>query len=214
MFCTKCGAQNANSAQFCIKCGEKIGTGTAVPAKPAVSGPVGLRKDNRKLITMIAAAVAVILLFSLVFGGRGYKKTVSNFMDAFIDLNAKGMVNMLPDKVLQKALEEEGYSKNDLKFLIAELQDELDSSMSYVDMFGDYKLDYKILGAQDVSKERLSYIKENYSEIGVKVSAAKTVEVEMTIDVMGRSQTETVDIVVIKIGRSWYIDAESMDDIL
>ena len=95
-----------------------------------------------------------------------------------------------------------------------ELQEELDDSMSYMEMFGDFKMDYKILGATDMDKEDLRDLKEMYSEIGVKVSAAKEVEVEMTVDVMGMSQTETLEIVVIKIGRSWYIDIDSMGSLL
>lgn len=214
MTCTKCGAQNAPGARFCGTCGEKLGPEAKTSSKPGVADVQGFLKNNRKLVGVIAAALAVVLLFSLVFGGRGYKKTVKNFMDSVMDMDAKGMVEMLPDEVLEVALEEEGYTKKDLKRLISELQEELDYSMSYVDMFGDYKMDYKILSAEDVSKEDLSYLKEMYSEIDVKVSGAKEVEVELTIEVMGMSQSETLELVVIKIGRSWYIDAESIGSIL
>ena len=214
MFCSKCGAKNPANANFCIKCGEKMVAAPTVPATITAVGPVKLRNDHRKLIVPIAAALAVILLFSLLFGGRGYKKTANEFMDAFVNSDAKGIVELLPNKLIQKLLEEEGYGKNDKKLLIAELQDELDSTMGYMAMFGEYKLDYKIQGAQDVSKEYLSYIKENYKELGMKVTAAKTVEVTMTIDVLGMSQTENVSLTVIKIGGSWYIDIESMGNIL
>lgn len=214
MFCTKCGAQNDNGAKFCIKCGEKLETTAVTVTKSGPTALANLTQDKRKLITVIAGALAVILLFSLVFGGRGWKKTASKFMEAFTDLDAKGMVEMMPDELLEKALEEEGYSKSDLKFLIAELQDELDASMSIIGMYGDIEMDYKILGAQDVSREDLADLKEMYSELGIKVSGAKEVEVEMTVEVMGMSQTETLEIVVIKIGRSWYIEVDSMGSLL
>lgn len=214
MFCTKCGAQNDNGAKFCIKCGEKLESTAVTVSKSGPPALASLGQDKRKLVTIIAGALAVILLFSLVFGGRGWKKTASKFMDSFMDLDAKGMVEMMPDKLLEKALEEEGYSKRDLKFLIAELQDELDASMSLISMYGDIDMDYKILGAEDMSREDLADLKEMYSELGIKVSAAKSVEVEVTIEVMGMSQTENLEIVVIKIGRSWYIEVDSMGSIL
>lgn len=214
MFCTKCGAQNDNGAKFCIKCGEKLENTAVAVRKTGSTEVLSLLQSNRKLVAAVAGVLAVILLFSLVFGGRGWRKTADKFMDAFMDLDAKGMVELMPDKVLDMALEESGYSKNDLKFLISELQDELDSAMAYVEMFGDYKMDYKILGAEDVDPEDLLYLKEQYSEIGVKISGAKEVEVEITIEVMGMSQTETVDLVVIKVGRSWYIEIDSMGSIL
>lgn len=214
MFCTKCGAQNDNRAKFCIKCGEKLESTGVTVTKSGPPALNGLLQDKRKLITVIAGALAVILLFSLVFGGRGWKKTANKFMEAFTELDAKGMVEMMPDKLLEKALEEEGYSKKDLKFLIEELQDELDSAMGYMEMFGEYKLDYKVRGAEDVSKDDLADLKEMYSELGIKVSGAKEVEVEMTIEVMGMSQSESLELVVIKIGRSWYIEVESMGSLL
>lgn len=214
MFCTKCGAQNDNSARFCIKCGEKLESTAVTVTKANPTALANLTKDKRGLITVIAGVVAVIMLFSLIFGGRGYKKTVSNFMDAFMDLDAKGMVEMMPDKVLDKVLEEQGYGKNDLKFLIAELQEELDDSMAYMGMFGELKMDYEILGAEDVPKEDQSFLREQYSEIGVKISDVKVVEVEITVEVMDMTQSETVEVVVIKIGRSWYIEMESLGNML
>ena len=214
MFCTKCGAQNNNGAKFCIKCGEKLETTAVTVTKSGPPALANLTGDKRKLITVIAGALAVILLLSLVFGGRGWKKTANKFMEAFTDLDAQGMVEMMPDKLLEKALEEEGYSKNDRKVLIAELQDELDASMSIIGMYGDIEMDYKILGAQDVSREDLADLKEMYSELDIKVSGAKEVEVEMTVEVMGMSQSQSLELVVIKIGRSWYIEVESMGSIL
>ena len=214
MFCTKCGAQNDNGAKFCIKCGEKLETTAVTVTKSGPPALANLTGDKRKLITVIAGALAVILLLSLVFGGRGWKKTANKFMDAFLDMDAKGIVAVMPDKVLDRALEEEGYSKNDRKVLIAELQEELDYSMSYLEMFGDIDMDYKIRGAEDVSRDDLADLKEMYSEFDVKVSAAKEVDVEITIEVSEMSQTQSVEIVVIKIGRSWYIDIGSLGNIL
>lgn len=210
MICTNCGAQNASGARFCGSCGAKMGPEVKkTPAKTGLSGAQGFLKANRKLIGMIAAVLAVVLLFSMVFGGRSYKKTVNKFMDSLLDMDAKGMIEMMPDKLLKTLMEEEGYTK---KELIEELQDELDYGMSYMEMIGDLKLKHKIVGAEDMSKEDLRYLKDMYSEIGIKVSAAKVVEVELTMKAMGMTQSETFELMVIKIGRSWYIELESLEN--
>jgi len=210
MICTNCGAQNASGARFCGSCGAKMEPEVKkTPAKTGLSGAQGFLKANRKLIGMIAAVLAVVLLFSMVFGGRGYKKTVNKFMDSLLDMDAKGMIEMMPDKLLKTLMEEEGYTK---KELIEELQDELDYGMSYMEMIDDLKLKHKIVGAEDMSKEDLRYLKDMYSEIGIKVSAAKVVEVELTVKAMGMTQSETLELMVIKIGRSWYIEMESLEN--
>jgi hypothetical protein len=135
-------------------------------------------------------------------------------MDSFVDLKAKGMVEMLPDKVVEQALEDMGYGKRDIKILIGELQDELNYAMQYLQMLTEYDLDYRIVGAEDVSKEELEYIKLRYSDIGLKVSKAKLVNVELSVEIMGVPETTDVEIMVVKIGRSWYIDADSIGNIL
>lgn len=223
MFCPKCGMQNASGARFCGKCGEPLNSASNLPVvtrgpgksgSSVVSDALGFLKANRGLVSIIAGVLAVILLVTLIFGGRGYKKTVNKFMDSVMDMDAKGMIAMMPDEVLDAALEAEGYSKKEMKYLIEQLQEELDYSMSYMNMLGDLKIKYKIVEAEDLSKEDLVYLKESYAEIGAKVSAAKEVDVELSVKVMGMTQTETIELVVVKIGRSWYIDAESMGDIL
>ena len=226
MFCPKCGAQNADGSRFCGKCGEPMNSGNSGSNLPAVTRSAGksassvvtdvmaFLKANVKLVGIVAGALAAILLFSLLFGGRGYKKTVNKFMDSLLDMDAKGMVAMLPDEVMEAALAEEGYTKKDKKILIAQLQEELDYGMSYMSMMGDLKMKYKIVVAENVSGEDLAYQKQNYAEIGAKVSAAKEVEVELSVKVLGMTETETVELVVVKFGRSWYIDIESMGDLL
>ena len=226
MFCPQCGAQNADGSRFCGNCGEPMNSGNPGSNLPAVTRSAGksvpavvtdvltFLKTNVRLVSIVAGVLAAILLFSLLFGGRGYKKTVNKFMDSILDLDAKGMVAVLPDEVVEAVLEEEGYSKKDKKHFIEMMQEELDYGMSYMNMLGDLKLKYKIGEVENLSKDELAYLKENYAEIGAKVSAAKEVEVELSVKILGMTQTESVELVVVKIGRSWYIDIESMGDML
>lgn len=56
-------------------------------------------------------------------------------------------------------------------------------------------------------------MKEKYEDIDVKVSAAKTVEVKVMIKAGETENSNTLDISVIKVGRSWYLDPETMGSI-
>ena len=182
--------------------------GTPRPARPAA--PSGSGKG--KLIAIGAAALVVVTLLACwifgVFGG-GYEKVVDNFIESIFDADAKGVVDCLPDEVIEVIMEDEGCTKREL---IEELQYGLDEIFEY--MPSGLKISHKILYTEDIYGDDLRYLKEDYEEIGVKVTAAKIVEVEMTVSAMGMSETETFELGVVEIGSSWYIDVESMEDML
>ena len=62
----------------------------------------------------------------------------------------------------------------------------------------------------------MRYIVEDYEEIGVKVKEAKIVEVELTVKAFGMTESSEMEIGVVKIGGSWYVDVNNfdMDDII
>ena len=67
MNCPKCGAENADSAKFCKKCGQQL---------KSENKPVSTKKsnDNTKLIIIGLVAVAIVLAAGLIFAG-GFLKT-------------------------------------------------------------------------------------------------------------------------------------------
>ena len=230
MFCPKCGTQNASGSRFCGKCGAPVGSADNVyeapyqqssaptgydyadTPRPARSTSSGGLSGKAKLIGVIAAALVVALLGCWifgVFGGGSYEKVVDKFFDSFIDADAEGIVECLPDEFMELAMEEEGATKREL---IEELQYGLDEIFEY--MPSGVKIKHEIVYTEDVRGEDLEYVKELYSEIGAKVTAAKVVEVELTISYMGMSESETIELGVVEIGGSWYIDVQSMEDMM
>ena len=242
MFCTKCGTQNASGSRFCGKCGSPLGAadnvygapqqsaaagnaygspyqsaaagygGTPRPARPAAPARSG---GSRKgvLIAGIAAALVVVALLGCwifgVFGGGGYEDVVDDFIEAIFDGDAKGVVDCLPDKVMDYIAEEEGATKRELT---EELQEELDYIFDY--MPSGLKISHKIVYTEDIYGDDLRYLKEDYEELGVRVTAAKYVEVELTASAMGMSESTEVELYVVEVGGSWYIDLESMGDMM
>ena len=74
----------------------------------------------------------------------------------------------------------------------------------------DWKVSYEILDAQDVKDSKLASIREAYRAADVKVSEANTVELELTITAYGMESSDTMQIGLVKVGRSWYLDVMTM----
>lgn len=212
MFCGKCGVRNADDATFCTGCGAKLNG-----AKPVVSGTsvtVNSNDKNRKvgIIAVAVAAVVVVALIIGLFGGRGYKATVEKFVDAQFDADAEAIFELIPEKMIAYALEEEGYDEDELDEFIEEgneeLQDQLDSIERYLGE--DWTVSYEILTVEDVTDDDLDDLKEDYEDMDIKVSAAKTVEIELTVKAGDTETGNSLDVSVIKVGRSWYLDLASM----
>lgn len=220
MFCGKCGAKNPDNAEFCVECGALIGTAHKNPGGQATASSYPVQTNQRNRTIGIAAvavlAVIVVLLIIVLFGGRSYKATVTKFMDATFKADAKAMLSIIPDEMVDYMLDETGYDRSDMKDILDELgeglQDELDYISWYLDD-EDWTSSYKITGVEDVSAKKLREIKADYEEYDIKVSAAKNVEVTTTLQTKDTEYSNTVEVPIIKIGRSWYLDVENLDSI-
>lgn len=214
MFCGKCGAQNADNAEFCTNCGAKLKKSSS--EKKVLTVPD--QNDKNKKIGIIAVSVIVIIIAvigSVLLGGRSYKATIEKFVDAEFKADAEAIFDLLPENMIVYALEQDGYDSDDLDDLIDDanetLQDQLDSLDSYL---GEgWKISYEILDTEDIKGDDLDDIKDAYEDADVKVSAAKDVEIEITAKADETESSNSLDISLIKVGRSWYLDVMSMGDL-
>lgn len=215
MFCGKCGVKNADDATFCAGCGAKLDGGQVVKN----SAPVAANPNNKDrkigMITVAVIAVIVIVLIIALFGGRSYKATVEKFVNAQFDADAEAVFELVPEKMIAHVLEEEGYDDDEFDKFIKEVNEELQDQLDYIERYlgKDWTVSYEILTAKDVTDDDLDDLKDDYEDIDIKVSAAKTVEVELTVKAGETETSNSLDISVIKVGRSWYLDLESMDGI-
>ncbi len=215
MFCGKCGAKNTDNVEFCTNCGAKLNKSTST--RTAAVSLVTQNEKNRK-VGMIAVAVIVVLVIILgvvLFGGRSYKATVKKFVDATFDADAKAIVDLMPEEVITYALEQEGYESGELNDFIDEgdeaLQEQLDSLNGYL---GEgWKISYNITDEEDVKGDDLDDVKDAYEDVDIKVSSAKNVEIVITVSGDETESSNTLDISLIKIGRSWYLDMMSMGNL-
>lgn len=172
---------------------------------------------NRKVGIITVAGMAVVLMIAAIslFGGRSYKATVEQYLNAQFEVDSETILKLLPKEMLAFVLESEGYDEKEQDQLIDKLNETIQVQVdSFERYFGeDWKVSFEILDTQDVSGGELEALKKDYGDINVKVSAAKTVSVRFTVTADEKKNSNTMDVSVIKVGRSWYLDMESMGNI-
>lgn len=220
MFCGICGTKNVDGVAYCKNCGCRLNAPKKAPANVKTPVAVSKRKrqqDNKKvgmIAVAISAAIVLIILFAL-FGGRGYKSTVKQFVNAQFEVDAETIFKLIPDKMIDYMLDEEGYDEDELDELIDEANDEIQDQLDSINRYlgEDWEVTYEILSAENLEKEDLKELKEDYEDIDIKVSAAKTVEVELTVKAGETETSNSLDVSLIKVGNTWYLDVESMGGI-
>ena len=203
MFCKKCGHKAEDNSIFCEHCGEKIILDSTDSEKELNSVPHIEKKKNQKIgiisfIIFLLSILILILIISSAFsggiGGRSYKTTIKNYFESITDLDAKGLIDLMPEETFDYMVEH--YLANLLGYMGYDLDD-----------WDDLKLTYDIVDTDDIKGDDLEEIQEDYEEIGCKVSAAKNVTVEIQIKYDGETEKDEVEIPLVKIGGKWYIDA-------
>ena len=217
MFCGACGAKNPDGAAFCQSCGAPLREMQAEAVPQGGSAADSIQSSQRnKMIGIAAVAAAAIVVVFLAFnllGGRGYESTVTKFLDATLDGDAETIISLLPDKMVDQALEELGYHPSDRDQAVEELDAALRSAAgSLKEALGDnLKVSYNVVSAEDLSASKLLELRQSYSVYDIDVDGAKEVDVEMTVTAtaLDLSGTYTLTVPVVQVGRSWYLDAEN-----
>ncbi len=208
MFCRNCGTQNQDGAGFCCSCGAPLSSGG-----PAGGGAAAKAKNiNVKLIGIVAAVVVVLFVaFKLLFGGGGGpEKSATKFVDSIFEGDGKAIVNMIPDKVIEEIMDEEDMTKK-------EMIEELNDGLEYIkddmdDMYDKWSVKCKVLDTEDFSKRELRNLADRYEDsYDIDVKAAKTVSVKATLKADGETDSNTMDIVMIKVGGKWYLEYSSIN---
>ena len=217
MFCGACGAKNPDGAAFCQSCGAPLREMQAEAVPQGGSAADSIQSSQRnKMIGIAAVAVAAIVVVFLAFnllGGRSYESTVTKFLDASLDGDAETIISLLPDEMVDQALEELGYHPSDRDEAVEELNAALQSAAgSLKEALGDnLKVSYNVVSAEDLSASELLELRQSYSVYDIDVDGAKEVDVEMTVTAtaLDLSGTYTLTVPVVQVGRSWYLDAEN-----
>ena len=171
----------------------------------------------RKLLCLVLSLVLVLSLAAC--GKSGGKKEKSGktpesvaekYMEAALDADFEKIMDLVHKDVINNGMEAEGMDEDDLQELIDEHNEDLNDVLAELEE-EDVKLTYEIVDTEALDKEMVESGKEYYEdEYDVEITDAKCVEIEITIEVDGDAETETLDIYVVKIGGSWYLDIDSV----
>ena len=209
-FCGKCGAP-LDGGKFCPNCGAKTeSTPLVTDDAAAINSPkkTGGKRRMAIIAAVIAAIAIAVILGAFLRPGRSYESTVEKFVDAQFSADMESAINLMPKKFIDYQMEQDGYDSDDFDEVVDDLngqiQDQLDSFDQHL---GEgWKISHEIVDAGEIDREELERTKDAYADIGIKVSAAKTAEVEITITADETEVSNTLEIPLVKVGRSWYLD--------
>ena len=217
-FCGKCGAP-LNGEETCPNCGAKTeSTPLVAGGAAAINSPK--KTGGKRRIAIIAVVIAVIAIAvisgAFLLPGRSYESTVEKFVDAQFSADMESAINLMPKKFIDYQMEQDGYDSEDFDEVVDDLngqiQDQLDSFDQHL---GEgWKISHEIVDAGEIDREELERTKDAYADIGIKVSAAKTAEVEITITADETEVSNTLEIPLVKVGRSWYLDGMRIGNLI
>lgn len=222
MFCGKCGENVDDNTKFCPKCGNLIsGNDRATQVKPEAQKYKDLVNGNNKNKTVGMIVVAIIGLVVIsgafwLFGGRSYKKTIKEYVNAQFNYSQdsiKKVVKLFPEGMWEQVVEQginEGEFESEgeaIEFLEEQLKEANETLEEY---YGeDFKYSYKITEEEDLNKKDIREIEEDWEDMDVKLEKEIKEGKEITIKVEVKSADgenavdNELDLQLVKVGRSW-----------
>ena len=126
--------------------------------------------------------------------------------------DAEAIWNLIPEEIQQAAMKEAEEDDNlyGEEEVIAYLQEEMEdiSDRLYSALGSDWDYSWKIEDEEDYDISELRELNQDFRSRGLTgftADAAKDVEVELTVTSAGNSQSRSIHITLIQIGRKWYL---------
>lgn len=202
-FCTNCGNE-MNGENFCTKCGTAVQTAPETPLNTENNAPA----PKKNIVGIVIAAVAVlaaVLVAILLLPSRSYKAVVKDYIKAITKADAKKIVSLMPDAMVDYIIEDE--YDGDKKEMMAELREELEEMVEEAEDedINLSKISYKIIDAEDLDADEIDDLEDDFDEVNLKIKKAKRLEVKLKTVVDGKEESEKIYMTVGKVGNSWYM---------
>lgn len=166
-------------------------------------------------VVVIAAVVLLILWLTGVFGGsNGSPKAVAeSYVSAIMQpegVDGQAILDLLPDQLVNEAIAEGSFSsEREMAESLEYAAGTVAESLQYLEDYG-ISYEYTVGQGTPVSESELSSVQDAYQEYNINVGAAQTVEVVFTLSYQGETMEETIEVPVVQIGGSWYLDSYSL----
>lgn len=145
--------------------------------------------------------------------GRGVEETVELFIDGTFGLQYESARKVTHDKVFEALLAESGADESEYRTSTEEEYDELR------EFFEDYDMEYRgysIEKTEERDEKEFEKLKQKYEErFGVTIDEALAVKVNVIFYYAGNDEeaADPMDLFLVKIGKSYYIDTVSMGSV-
>ena len=214
MFCKNCGAQIAEGAKFCPKCGASVGNVNA-----GNNGETGQVETGKKppylAIGLIAVIAVVVIILAVVLGktvfGKGYEKPIKNLIKGVEEQDGEMILSAFSDETIEALEDEMGVDRKDLEDMMEEEFEYMFSDEEYEDE--DLEFKYKIEDNEKLDKDDIKDIKDelkDYYNIREDIKAARELDVTLTVYVDGEEEDDSEEtLTVIKVDGKWYLSPSS-----
>jgi len=233
MFCKQCGAQMEPNVRFCGTCGDVVEQAEANQNAPTSTKAKISNKHIGMIACGVIVVVLAIVLVSM-FSGRGPERVLGRYISAMGDFDLQAMSRHSVfdiDTVVRQALAAEGMSTRDFNNLLYEMYGvrSLDALFSEVadaerewlreDFGRNYRITHEIVDSFEFSSREMRDEIEDMEDFlnrrfgfglddFVRVDRINEM-VEFVVDVTIRgsldSDTERMDIIMVRVGREWLV---------
>jgi hypothetical protein len=178
---------------------------------------------KRKIGTTVIAVIAVFVAITAVAwlsaagvsdggnpGTPSYRDTVDNFIQAVNDADVRSLFQLVPAELIDSYLTEEGFEKRDLMDLV---QQQLDlTKENLISLYGeDWRISHEILETRPFTEDELLPLQEKYLELEIQISDAMIVDLALILEAGDISKDSETQILLLKIGGSWYITGDFLE---
>ncbi len=180
----------------------------AAPAFPGANIVNGLKKEHKLAILGVAGVVVVVILLA-IFGvfKSGPVKVVEKYLNGMTKYNAKKVY----DTTQACPYISGDMDKDEIKEEIEDAQDEADDEKQN-NKDNDYKVTFKkVKKAETYKKSEVKEIEEyledtkDYDVDEYPLQGVARVKATVTVNDDGDKDTETVDIITVKVKGKWYV---------
>ena len=165
-----------------------------------------------KIITGITAGVLVLAIPLIAFlcgGALTPHATLDNYV-ALLNGDINKLDHFLPQAYLDNRAENfQGIYGDTGKEYLAHIKDNMAFSLTSLETaYGEYEVTYKLLNEEDLDEAALNQIRERFKVFDIDpddVTAAKRLDIALTIDGSKRTDEKTGSYASVKIGAYWYL---------
>lgn len=189
MKCNHCGAENPSGSAYCVQCGA-----------PLSHNHGRKKKKSRKKWMFVLVPVTVLMLVLLIplTSGRKAGDTAEKLIKSFMEGDAQGVIDLVPEEFLKTEAEEAGITLQEEKEMLLGEMEPTDLKGMKISAKADHDSAYGDEEKNDIISE--------YQQYGIKVKDARKTAVMVTMSYLDDKLGFTMYIPLIQLGRDWYVD--------